>query len=535
MWMWTVSSFIIITKVHGFANGEFPQSCASMLPVHPNRDGSIISPKNSEPPYEVQADQDVKKGAPITVFLRGKSTTFQGFILEARKNDMLQEGRPVGKFTLLDPAQTQLLTCNRNAGSAVSQTTNQEKNLIRVHWTPEGEDLNITFRATVVQSYATFWQKVDFTLPPQTSTTVPSTTKSTTEPSTTKSTTEPSTATSTTVPSTTNSTTKASTATSTTVPSTTNSTTKASTATSNTQPSTTNSSTKPSIVISTTESSTTNSTTKPRTATSTTKSNTTKPSAAKTTTQPSITTLSPITNTSSISPKNTVLIPLKKAATALTSVDSLFVVLKMELSNLGTILTNSPFSHHLTKGLEISCSVICAVVEISALILFYEGDSSNVTLVALVSVVMVINFMELIFVSLPFEPHHEMKEICNLVFKVCSVIHNIITIAVVFIGVYEIDSYNKDRTEPWLLTVMAAYTAWIFLSVIWVFVFSLHRRIILRSEIGGSETSERSMQPKIKTLTAAEMVVTAVSVFIISGATSFTIAIIVGISGRLDK
>ncbi|XP_026161189.1 putative ferric-chelate reductase 1 isoform X5 [Mastacembelus armatus] len=433
MWMWTVSSFIIITKVHGFANGEFPQSCASMLPVHPNRDGSIISPKNSEPPYEVQADQDVKKGAPITVFLRGKSTTFQGFILEARKNDMLQEGRPVGKFTLLDPAQTQLLTCNRNAGSAVSQTTNQEKNLIRVHWTPEGEDLNITFRATVVQSYATFWQKVDFTLPPQTSTTVPSTTKSTTEPSTTKSTTEPSTATSTTVPSTTNSTTK-------------------------------------------------------------------------------------------------------KAATALTSVDSLFVVLKMELSNLGTILTNSPFSHHLTKGLEISCSVICAVVEISALILFYEGDSSNVTLVALVSVVMVINFMELIFVSLPFEPHHEMKEICNLVFKVCSVIHNIITIAVVFIGVYEIDSYNKDRTEPWLLTVMAAYTAWIFLSVIWVFVFSLHRRIILRSEIGGSETSERSMQPKIKkTLTAAEMVVTAVSVFIISGATSFTIAIIVGISGRLDK
>lgn len=63
----------------------------------------------------------------------------------------------------------------------------------------------------------------------------------------------------------------------------------------------------------------------------------------------------------------------------------------------------------------------------------------------------------------------------------CSVLR---TVAVIFVGVVVIKC-SSTRTKAWLLKVMVAYTAWIFLFVIWVFVFSTHRNAILgRSKIG---------------------------------------------------
>lgn len=56
-----------------------------------------------------------------TVFLRGKtSTDFIGFMLEAREQGRVDEGRPVGKFILLEPDNTQLLTCEGMSVSTYS-------------------------------------------------------------------------------------------------------------------------------------------------------------------------------------------------------------------------------------------------------------------------------------------------------------------------------------------------------------------------------------------------------------------------------
>lgn len=52
MWLWILIGLNIITKVHGFSNGKFPQSCESMLPHHTIR-GTPIKPQNTEPPFEI--------------------------------------------------------------------------------------------------------------------------------------------------------------------------------------------------------------------------------------------------------------------------------------------------------------------------------------------------------------------------------------------------------------------------------------------------------------------------------------------------
>lgn len=59
------------------------------------------------------------------------------------------------------------------------------------------------------------------------------------------------------------------------------------------------------------------------------------------------------------------------------------------------------------------------------------------------------------------------------------------TVAVIFVGVFETDDCRKNRKESWLLKVMVAYTVWILLFVIWVFIFSTYGKAILgRSKIG---------------------------------------------------
>ncbi|XP_038571982.1 cell wall protein DAN4-like isoform X1 [Micropterus salmoides] len=312
MWLWTLVSLSIITKVCGYASGYFPKVCHTMSPRHKNR-GEVLAPQNTQPPFEVHYEHG-KKGEPITVFLKSKSSTqFRGFMLEARNKSMVDDGRPVGKFILLDARNSQLLTCGDIVDSAVSQKNNQRKSLIRVNWTAPAEELDITFRATFVESFNIFWERVDVNVtspPPPQSTTKPSTTMSTqpsittsTQRSTPASTTKPSTTTSN-QPSTTTSTTETSTTTSN-QPSTTTSTTETSTTTS-TQRSTPASTTKPSTTMSTqpsittsTQRSTPASTTKPSTTTSNQPSTTTSTTETSTTTsnQPSTTTSTTETST----------------------------------------------------------------------------------------------------------------------------------------------------------------------------------------------------------------------------------------------
>ncbi|XP_051233867.1 uncharacterized protein LOC127350871 [Dicentrarchus labrax] len=451
MCVWILIGLCIITKVHGYSDGDFPQSCDSLLPEH-RRSGVNILPQNTKPPYKVTYKPG-NNGEPITVSLESNpGHKFSGFMLEARETQRVDEGPPVGRFISLQP-DTRLLTCSLSADSAVSNRYSAGKTLIRVNWTAEGAELDITFRATFVESYAKFWERVDRKVTIQTTTPPPTTQPSTAEPSTAK-------------------------------------------------PSTANPSTvKPSTAKpSTAELSTTNSSPVTTSISSSTTQNTQRPDA----------------------------LGLKREGTVQMSLDILFVGVKMELPNIITItITNSLFSRGLIKVSNILCSLLSMAVEISAPILFCANDSCTVTLIALMCVVIVINFMDLVIVSLPIGPSHELKDICDLAAKVCSVIHMVFTIAALFVAVLEIDDCRNNRKDFWLLKVMTAFTVWICLFLIWTFVVSIHRNEILgRNKTGSSKWREQGKKNK---LSAAEVIVTAVSVILIMGTLSFTVTVIAGI------
>ncbi|KAL4000432.1 alpha-N-acetylgalactosaminide alpha-2,6-sialyltransferase (sialyltransferase 7B) [Sarotherodon galilaeus] len=164
MWIWILISLNIISKLHAYSGGNLIEACDSMLPNH-----NGAAPQNTEPPFMVEYVPGSYPGEPVTVLLKSEeSTYFRGFMLEAR--EVADETRLTGKFVLLEPDRTQLLTCGGLEGSAVSHTLNLRKTLIRVNWTATEAEQDITFRATFLQTFGTFWENVNIILPQQTST-----------------------------------------------------------------------------------------------------------------------------------------------------------------------------------------------------------------------------------------------------------------------------------------------------------------------------------------------------------------------------
>ncbi|KAM7410056.1 hypothetical protein PAMA_001489 [Pampus argenteus] len=467
MWMWILIGLNIITKANGYVNRVPDTSCESMAVVH-RADNFIFHPQTNKSPFEVDYKHG-KEGEPITVFLRRKqSTTFRGFMLEAREKDK-DNNLPVGRFILLDTNSAQLMTCNDLPNSAVTHRNNQEKTLVQVNWTADGAELSIFFRTTFVESFDVFWENVDVnvTLPLYTT----STTAGTTEPSTTTSTTKPSTTAGT------------------------------------TEPSTTTSTTKPSTTAGTTEPSTTTSTT--------------KPSTTAGTTEPNIMTTLCCTTTSFIPSRkikyNQTCNLCKAAGISLNAFNNFLDQVKMVIHNIATVtLSNSPACQCLNKVTKILCCLLCAVAEISALVLFCVDDAGNVT-VALVSVVTVIDLIELVIVCLPIGPSNELNGIFDLILKVCTVICEIFTIAVIFTSVLE--DFGKSS---WYLKVMKAYTVWIFLFVIWVLIASIHRKKKTRKI--GEGWRNKTKKKKLST----EVIVIAASLILAIGTMLFAIALTFG-------
>lgn len=159
MWMWILISLNIISKLHGYSGGYFPEACDSMLPDH-----NGAAPQTTKPPFMVEYVPGSYPGEPVTgtgnpvvfillnlfitamsgviiiyfffftsyynlssfsfpqIFARinfwnnfqvllksEESTYFRGFMLEAR--EVADETRLTGRFVLLEPDKTQLLTC----------------------------------------------------------------------------------------------------------------------------------------------------------------------------------------------------------------------------------------------------------------------------------------------------------------------------------------------------------------------------------------------------------------------------------------
>ncbi|KAM3619089.1 uncharacterized protein V6R79_002676 [Siganus canaliculatus] len=531
MWLWIFTGVGIISSVLGYSDGIFPHVCRSMSPRH----NSFVSqgpPQTA--PYNLTYVYG-QKGEPVTVTLQSKepSTFFRGFMLEARQ---IGKEDPVGSFTLLDPSNTRILTCTDVAGFAVSQRNNVKKYSIRVNWTADVLDQDITFRATVLNSFTTFWEGVEvnvsFTDPPETSaqatTTTSTTSTATTVPSTTSTTETHATSTaSTTMPSTTSTTeTHATSTASTTMPSTT-STTEPST-TSTTEPSTT--STTKSSTTSTTEPSTSGTTLSSTTSTaSMTESSTTGTTLSSTTSTASMTessttsTMEPSTtgtthsplgsSTGSTSPSPTPE-PLpfwKKVATALVVLDTLFLVMKMELVSI-------MFQRQIKISASL-CSLLSMAAELLALVLFCL-DGPTIKIIALVCAVIVVNFTEVLIITQSFGTDHNKfrKEIAT---QLCSVVHISFSIALIFVVLLESGC-------PLPLIVMIAYTVWLFLFVIWIFSISTRRKVKParhRIEYSNNNATSRHRREK-KTFTLAKVTIIAVSLFFIVGTMAFTAAVI---------
>ncbi|XP_019207111.1 uncharacterized protein LOC102079386 isoform X3 [Oreochromis niloticus] len=405
MWIWILISLNIISKLHAYSDGSLIEACDSMLPNH-----NGAAPQTTEPPFMVEYVPGSYPGEPVTVLLKSEeSTYFRGFMLEAR--EVADEKRLTGKFVLLDPEQTRLLTCGGLEGSAVSHTLNLDKTLIRVNWTATEAEQDITFRATFLHTFGIFWENVNIILPQRTTTTT--TTPTTPEPTTTPSTTKCS------------------------------------------------------------------------------------------------------TNIE------------ERAGIALMCFDSVLVAEMKVISNIGKVLLASEaVFHHINKVCKVAGNVLCVALEISSLILFSIGDSFKVIFFALVCVMIVINFTGIVVVSLGIRSGPEGKKICEYAANVCFVIHNIFTIAVIFVGVMENDCGNNMR-DSWLLKVMIAFTVWDFLNVIWIVILSSEKR----GHLGMSERNKQQVrvcfshcQRRLR-----DAVVNSVSVILFAGAISFSIAIIVGI------
>ncbi|KAL6107824.1 uncharacterized protein ACO6RY_18518 [Pungitius sinensis] len=249
------------------------------------------------------------------------------------------------------------------------------------------------------------------------------------------------------------------------------------------------------------------------------------------------TTTSPHPAESTTTPEaNNTFYVLEKAGTVEINFVTFLGVLKMELSNIFlTALFNGPFSRGLNKMSQIFFVVLCGAVEISSLVLFCLVDPIKVTLVALVSVAIGINFVELVIVCLPIGPSHELKEICDHAVNVSSFIHQIFTTAVIFVGILELDKYKNHWTDSRILKVMVAFAVLLLLFEMWVFVSSTQRKAILRRRrtvTGWLTNSERARRRgKKEKLGAAEGIFIAVSVIFLVGSLCFAVAVAVMLLG----
>ncbi|XP_059380938.1 putative ferric-chelate reductase 1 isoform X2 [Carassius carassius] len=176
MWILLLLLSVCSETVICYSDGKVEAACGDMTPHHGH------DPRTKNPPFKITADKSqFSPGDEIKVTLsmapssEGKKY-FKGFLIEAR--DAVNLDEKVGSFKLINPAISQLLTCDSKEGSAVSHTDKSHKTEVQVIWeAPSDSPSSVLFLVTVVQGYKEYWVKSPgpvvsqngFTPPPQTS------------------------------------------------------------------------------------------------------------------------------------------------------------------------------------------------------------------------------------------------------------------------------------------------------------------------------------------------------------------------------
>lgn len=105
--MAALKSFIIISVCVGvalsYSTGAPKGACGNLTPQH-----GPVAPQKSAVPYNLGVSaSSVNPGQSVRITVQGKDT-FKGFLIQARDGRQV----PIGRFQVLDQANSQLLECN---------------------------------------------------------------------------------------------------------------------------------------------------------------------------------------------------------------------------------------------------------------------------------------------------------------------------------------------------------------------------------------------------------------------------------------
>ncbi|XP_047036752.1 putative ferric-chelate reductase 1 homolog [Helicoverpa zea] len=153
---------VVIQQTEQYSSGAPSGACIDQTPRHES-----IKPQSSTPPYLILTSaSQVRQGDTLEVTVgspAGAPLPIGGFILQARQ--IQNQDQIVGKFVgLPDDKLTHLVTCS-NANDTVTHSSPEDKPAMTFQWQAPTDFLGgVEFRATVAQSYATFWLNVESAL-----------------------------------------------------------------------------------------------------------------------------------------------------------------------------------------------------------------------------------------------------------------------------------------------------------------------------------------------------------------------------------
>ncbi|XP_022837537.1 putative ferric-chelate reductase 1 homolog [Spodoptera litura] len=155
-------SFVVAMVIHQteqYGSGAPSGACIDQTPRHES-----IPAQSSTPPYIIlTSTAQVRQGDTLQVTVgspAGAPLPIGGFILQARQ--IQNPDVIVGKFVgVPDTTMTHVTTCS-NPNDTVTHSSPEDKPAMTFQWQAPTDFLGgIEFRATVAQSYATFWKNVE--------------------------------------------------------------------------------------------------------------------------------------------------------------------------------------------------------------------------------------------------------------------------------------------------------------------------------------------------------------------------------------
>ncbi|XP_073228164.1 putative ferric-chelate reductase 1 [Porites lutea] len=150
-----------MSQAWGYSSGPPLSKCETVLPVHDEN-----KPQSGASPYSISvSNSSYTTGGNLTVTIKGSgSKKFKGFILQARGSDS-SVAWPIGEFTEIPADGAQVLFCaggDLKSTAAHKNPNKTEWSSLQFTWTAPAQSAgNITFIATIVEKFDTFWRKIE--------------------------------------------------------------------------------------------------------------------------------------------------------------------------------------------------------------------------------------------------------------------------------------------------------------------------------------------------------------------------------------